>query len=237
MTITTWKRRPWCTRSPPTRIAFVQSLAFLSTYQLAHTPKTAPDVPTAFGGNVLATIQASPKLGGAAIVTEVNTLIDTHGKLTALAEVLGPLVRLVGQNFVATDAALAKIVGDVLSSASRAKKAHPELLEHLAPASAWTKLHHPGHGTTPRRPRRRLSLPRTEARSARATAASSLGSVAFAQSLSSRAPRSVASALRSVARAVRWVAKAVKLGGKGGELGGKGGELAGKSHGGRKRRH
>jgi hypothetical protein len=134
----------------PDQVAFLKTLVFLSGYQLSHLQKPGPEVAGAIDAGALKTIGGSTVLGGAERVGEIQKLQGEHAELMAIAKILGPLVRLVGQNLLSVDAQLGRHVGEVLKVATSLKGSQPTLLEGLATARAWSKEHHrhSGAGTT-----------------------------------------------------------------------------------------
>lgn len=127
----------------------IRTLHFLSSYEIAHTPKVAPDVINAFDDSTVATIGQHAELGGEARADRIRTAKAQHGELLAVAQVVGPIARLVGQALMVVDASLAREAGEPLKIAHALHRSQPALLEGLAALDRWTALHHRGGIATP----------------------------------------------------------------------------------------
>ncbi len=148
---------PHTTESPPTTLdltdeqkATLAGLDFKSAYEIAHTTKASPDVAAAFDAASLTTIENHPELGGEARVALVRKLVDLHNQLVAIAAVVAPILRLVGQNLMSVDGQLAQNVGEPLRVAHALHRSQPAILEGLASLDTWSRAHHNrGTGKTP----------------------------------------------------------------------------------------
>ena len=108
------------------QVAVVKTLRF-DQFSIAHSPVPA-DVTTACTPTVLATIAAHPELGGPARVAEMNVPRRVM-QLIAIAHVISPILKLVGQNMLVLSALLAQDLSEALKVATSLLKTHPELLE------------------------------------------------------------------------------------------------------------
>ncbi len=122
--------------------AYVKTLGFLSDYEIAHLRKASPDVATAFDANALATIENHAELGGPTRAAAIRALIDQHQQLAAIAAIVAPLARLVGQNLMSVDSQLAQNAGEPLRVAHSLHRSVPALLEGLDALDAWSHEHH-----------------------------------------------------------------------------------------------
>lgn len=124
----------------------IRSLHFLSSYEVAHTPKVPPDVINAFDDSTVATIEQRQELGGQARADRIRALKAEHADILAVAQVVGPIARLVGQALMVVDASLAREAGEPLKVAYALHRSQPALLEGLSALDRWSSLHHRGGG-------------------------------------------------------------------------------------------
>jgi len=127
----------------------IRSLHFLSSYEISHTPKVAPDVINAFDDSTVTTIEQHPELGGQSRADRIRASKAQHADLLAVAQVVGPIARLVGQALMVVDASLAREAGEPLKVAHALHRSQPALLEGLAALDRWSSLHHRGGGAAP----------------------------------------------------------------------------------------
>lgn len=122
----------------------VSSLHFLSQYEIAHTPKVSPDIFAALDETTLATIENNGELGGKDRGKRIREARARHEQLIAIANVVGPIARVVGQALMRTDADLAREAGEPLKVAHALARTKPGLLEGLGAIDRWTRTHHKG---------------------------------------------------------------------------------------------
>ena len=122
----------------------VSALHFLSAYEIAHTPKVAPDVVGAFDDTTIATIEKTPELGGKDRATRIRDARAKHAELMAIVNVVAPIARIVGQALMKTDADLAREAGEPLKVAHALSRTKPGLLEGLGALDRWSRAHHRG---------------------------------------------------------------------------------------------
>jgi len=126
----------------PAQIELIKTLHFKSDYEIAHMPKTAPDVALAFDDATIAAIEAHAELGGKARADRIRKQKHEYDELSAIASIVGPIARIVGQALLTTGAALANEAGEPLKVSHALAKTKPELLEKLTAIQKWSVLHH-----------------------------------------------------------------------------------------------
>lgn len=135
--------------------SLIRSLHFMSAYEIAHLAKAAPDVSNAFDDSTVATIEQRAELGGQARADRIIAAKTRRAELSAIAQVVGPISRLVGQAIMTLDSTLAREASEPLKVAHALKRSQPALLEGLASLDRWSSLHHKGGSpgtTTPATP-------------------------------------------------------------------------------------
>jgi hypothetical protein len=121
---------------------FILSLSFLSEYQLAHLRKTSSDVAGAFDESTVAAIEQHAELGGKTRADRIRQNKARHDKLTAIAAIVGPIARIVGQNLLIVDGQLATDAGEPLKVAHGLRASHPDMIQKLTSLDSWSRLHH-----------------------------------------------------------------------------------------------
>lgn len=129
-------------------IALIRSLHFLTEYDIAHLRKSSADVPNAFDESVLTAIAAHPELGGPGRADGIRAAKTRYQSLAAIAGIISPIARIVGQALLQTGASLALEASEPLKVARSLKASQPALMEKLATLDAWSRDHH-GRGRTP----------------------------------------------------------------------------------------
>jgi len=126
----------------PEQIALIKSLHFMSDYEVAHARRASPDVADAFDESAVHAIEAHAELGGAPRGEKIRALKADHAKLAAIAAIVGPIARLVGQALLRVDGALAVDAAEPLKVAHALESTRPELLQKLATLDKWSHAHH-----------------------------------------------------------------------------------------------
>lgn len=120
----------------------VASLHFLSSYEIAHLRKASPDVAAAFDDVALTTIEKNGELGGKERADRIRSARALHEQLAAIANIVAPVARVVGQALMKADSDLAREAGEPLKVAHALSRTKPALIEGLAALDKWSHAHH-----------------------------------------------------------------------------------------------